>query len=343
MQLIQRGTDGTPLIEEKAKPIEEKAKPPKLHDYEVHTQRRLAILAEHPEIVDLYGYDTRTQYYAYFLIASMLYLAWLCRNSYPLAIFLSFCVGPYLNSGVLAFMHEATHFLVFRKPAYNRILSVFTNMVMCFPVSEIFKQHHGAHHQHLGTEMGDVDVPFDFEVKLVGNSSVRKLLWLLLTMLILPARSLLKLPVAVNKYLILNWVVCLGFTAAAFCYSGPTFLFLIWSSFNSQSLHPANVRQLQEHYYNGEESMRVSGNPESSIGHPGTYSYYGFGNLLTLNVGYHVEHHDFNRIPWTKLPELRRIAGEKWYPNSNAHQGRGIREMWNFVFNPRLTLADFGK
>src|SRR5262245_25722985 len=39
-----------------------------------------------------------------------------------------------------------------------------------------------------------------------------------------------------------------------------------------------------------------------------THSYYGPLNLVTLNIGYHNEHHDFPAVPGTRLRRLHRIA-----------------------------------
>lgn len=227
--------------------------------------------------------------------------------------------------------------LVFKNPAYNRLLSIATNVAMVVPISEIFRQHHNKHHQELGNDQLDVDVPTDVEVAFVGNSPLRKALWLMFNMIILPARSMSRLPVHVDRYLILNWVVCIIFGFLSLLYSRSTSVFLFLSLINSQGLHPANTRQVQRHIFNGDEVMRASGD------RPTTYSYYGWGNLLTLNVGYHVEHHDFNRIPWSKLPQLRRIAGKKWYPDQCAYHGRGFPELLNFVFNRKISLADFAQ
>ena len=305
--------------------------------WHIHRLRKRAILAEHPHVVKLYGTDWRTQFYAYALVFIQLYLAWYCSNSWYRAAVLATTIGPFVDNGILCFMHEATHMLVFKSWRANRIISLLSNSVMCIPISEIFRQHHGRHHQKLGDDNHDVDVPTIREINWVGCSPLRKCLWLTFNMIILPARSLGRLPVHVDAYLIANWIVCIGTGAITLLLSRPAFAFLIVSALNSQGFHPANARMIQRHLHDGRKSMFNA--PKDSL-RPATYSYYGIGNLFTLNVGYHVEHHDFCMIPWTKIGQLREIAGDKWYPDVCAHQGRGIKEIVNFVFNKNITLAD---
>lgn len=310
---------------------------------EVHRLRKRAILSEHPQITKLYGTDSRTQWYGYALMALQLTLAWWCSQSWVRALLLAATFGPYVDNGILVFMHEATHMLVFKSVPANRMVSIFANSVMVIPISEIFRQHHARHHYGLGDTKHDVDVPTPGEISWCGASSWRKFVWVALNMIILSARSLQRLPVHTDLYLIANWVACIGFGFLTLLWSRPALAFLLISALNSQGFHPANTRLVQRHVHDGTpHMMQCKGGNDVTADQlrPATYSYYGIVNAFTLNVGYHIEHHDFCTIPWTRLAKLRRIAGPKWYPDTYAHPSRGLSALINFVLNRNITLAD---
>uniref|UniRef100_A0A090XDI1 Putative fatty acid desaturase n=1 Tax=Ixodes ricinus TaxID=34613 RepID=A0A090XDI1_IXORI len=89
----------------------------------------------------------------------------------------------------------------------------------------------------------------------------------------------------------------LAFDALVYKFCGGRVLFyMIGGSLMAMGLHPVAGHFVSEHY------MFKKGYE--------TYSYYGCLNWVTFNVGYHMEHHDFPGVPGSKLPLVKKIAGE---------------------------------
>ncbi|KAI9022386.1 fatty acid desaturase-domain-containing protein [Hyaloraphidium curvatum] len=302
-----------------------------------HHARRSRLLAEHPGIKFLEGHDVRTAWYVAALLACSAAMCLAAHRSWALAVALGVTVGPYVDAGILAAIHELSHNLCTGSIAKDRLLGMLVNLPMLVPISEVFRQHHAAHHLNLGHPVLDVDTPLQWEIDLVGTSRLRKALWLLLNMLILPLRSLSKLPVRWNRFVLLNFATSLSCLAICLYFSPRAATCLLLSLFFSQGAHPANARQLQEHLWDGLPSRAV----DAQGGAVATYSYYGTWNAFFLNVGYHREHHDCARVPWTRLPELKRMGGEAHYPASGGHEGRGWGDLANFVFNREVGLGNF--
>jgi len=96
--------------------------------------------------------------------------------------------------------------------------------------------------------------------------------------------------------------------------------YLLLSMYFGYTLHPAAAHFIQEHYTwtDGQE----------------TYSYYGPLNKIFMNIGMHVEHHDFTKVSWSKLPQVKSIAAQ-FYDPLYAHTS-WVRVYWDFITSNSL-------
>jgi len=99
-----------------------------------------------------------------------------------------------------------------------------------------------------------------------------------------------------------------------------SFFYLFGGTLLGMGLHPAAGHFIAEHY-------EFETNAE-------TYSYYGPMNIFAVNVGYHNEHHDFPRVPWTKLPEVKRLAPE--FYDHLPHHTSYIWVIYQYITNPNV-------
>ena len=86
--------------------------------------------------------------------------------------------------------------------------------------------------------------------------------------------------------------------------------------------HPAALHTIAEHYdiVKGQE----------------TYDYFGIWNFFNMNLGYHIEHHDFPTCPWYNLPKVRAAAPE-FYEHLPYHTSY-LRLLGKFLFDFNFNL-----
>jgi sphingolipid delta-4 desaturase len=252
-------------------------------------------------------------------------IATLLRES-PLwmILLIAFTAGACASHALWTLIHECSHNLVFPKSYLNNLASIAANLPHLLPSAMSFQRYHLKHHAFQGNYHLDADLPSYWEARLIGNSSIRKALWLLLFPIFQvtrpPRLSEIRM---VDRWIVLNFVVQLGFDAGIYFYLGPkAFVYLAASFFFSVGLHPLGARWIQEHY--------LIAPPQE------TYSYYGPLNKIAFNVGYHNEHHDLPSVPWNHLPDIRSGAPEMY--NSLVHHTSWTSLLLRFVFDPSICL-----
>ncbi len=288
---------------------------------EPHAERRRAILGAHPEVRELYGPCPRTKYVCTVLVAVQLATAYLLRDSpWWLIALVGYLFGGVINHALLLAIHELSHNLAFRRPLHNRLFALFVNLPIGLPVAATFRHYHLLHHAQQGVDGVDTDLPTALEGRLL-RTRARKLVWMAFQALFYAIRPLVVLPRKPDRWEIASFVVQLGFDVLLVSLWGwKALLYLPLGTILASGLHPVAGHYLSEHY----------------VFRPGqeTYSYYGPLNLVTFNVGYHNEHHDFPYIPGSRLPRLRQLAKEFYDPLLAHHSW--TRVIVQYIVNPAL-------
>jgi len=294
---------------------------------EPHRTRRRQILASHPEAQSLAGPARYSALFILGLVVFQIGAATALRHAaWWVLLPAAYLVGAVANHALLVLIHECTHNLVWKGSRGNRILAILANVPIIFPAAMSFRTYHLLHHKYQGDLEYDADLPGPTEARVVGNSSLRKTIWLLFFFavegIVRPFRLKKKVRV-IDAWSIANTLAMLVVATGVVFLAGWTGLsYLLLSTCFGVGLHPVGARWIQEHFV-----MRVGQE---------TYSYYGPWNRLAFNVGYHNEHHDLMTVPWSRLPRLRAIAPE-FYEGLYAHRS-WTRLLFRFVFDRNLTL-----
>ena len=292
---------------------------------EPHRARTKEILKDHPEVRHLIGKNPYTFFAILGLVSFMVVMAYVVKDSSWWIVFAAaYFLGAFANHSLFVMIHECAHNLLFKKPELNILAGILSNLPQTFPSSVSFKRYHIKHHSFQGIHELDADIPDWWEARLINNSFLGKMIWLLLYPVFQVGRTFRTKEIKqFDFWVIMNWIIQFSFDAAIIIFLGPkAFVFLLASFFFSVGLHPLGARWVQEHYL--------------TRGLQETYSYYGVLNKVAFNVGYHNEHHDFPSVPWNKLPQIRKTAPD--FYNTLTYHTSWTWLLLRFVFDKEISL-----
>jgi sphingolipid 4-desaturase/C4-monooxygenase len=294
-----------------------------------HPARGRRMLAEHPELRELYGKNAWTGALGLALVVLQLGVAAaLSAVGWPWwsGVLLAFGFGAFVAHALLAVMHEAAHRLVFRTRWANDALLLLANAPLVAPFGFFFAYWHMEHHRRQGDPHRDPDLPSARELRLFGEGPLGKLAWHVLFLPLQALRIHEGGPSLREGKVMASVIGQLGFAALLAWALGPAAMaYLLASLYFLYSLHPLSGRFVQEHHL-----MPGMGDQE-------TASYVGVLNRVSLNFGLHTEHHDLPAVPWNRLPRVREIAPEAY---ATRVEHRSWTRLWlQFLADPRLSPA----
>jgi sphingolipid delta-4 desaturase len=294
-----------------------------------HARRHRAILHDHPRVRDLFGPDAASAAWVVVLAAVQLTLAvWVAARPTWVLLAVSVTAGAVVAHALGVLIHEASHNLVFRGAWKNKAVAILANLPLGAPAAIEFRHQHLLHHKYLGDAADpdgcDTQAPTRKEVDAVGHSAVMKLLSFTFGRFFYRARPANRPPR--DAWLVANAVLCVLADVALVSFAGFRALaYVIVSALLAFGPHVLGARRVAEHL-----TVR-RGQP--------TNSYYGAVNRISFDVGYHVEHHDFPAIAWSRLRRLRALASEHY--DRLAVVASWSRLIVSYFFDRRFGVAQY--
>jgi sphingolipid delta-4 desaturase len=291
---------------------------------EPHATRRRLILAKHPEIRTLFTKEPRTFVVVLSVVILQVFMAqWAVSAVWWQFLLAVYVVGGTVNHTMQMAGHELSHNLCWDADWANKLTAILANLPTGLPSAILFQKYHMEHHQFQGCDGWDLDVPTVVEGRFF-RGPILKALWVLLQPVFYSFRPMLIKPKQPGKWEVVNFgIVALWDAFIVYHFGFRALAYLLTGTLIGFGLHPVSGHLLAEHF------LTKPGKQEE------TYSYYGVCNYFNLNVGYHNEHHDFPRIPWSNLPKVKKIAAEFYEPL--PHHTSYLSVIWTFITDSRVT------
>lgn len=310
---------------------------------EPHRSRRRAIIKAHPEVTKLCGPEPLTKYVVFGVVILQLSTACLLRNEpfFSWKLWLAaYVIGATSCHNVFLAVHEMSHNLAFKKKLWNQLFAIVANIPIGVPYSAGFGPYHLLHHKYMGDAKYDTDLPTKLEA-IVLSSVAGKAFFATFQIFFYALRPMCVMSLPFSNIHFINILAQLVFDYILVTNVGWRPLqYLLLSGFLAGSWHPIAGHFIAEHYVMETKQQAIpektSPATNNDIELPETFSYYGPLNILVYNAGYHNEHHDFPYIPWTRLPELNRIAKDFYDPLPSHYSW--FKVLFDFVLDPRVTL-----
>jgi len=318
-----------------------------------HFQRKLKILKAHPEIETLFGTNPWSALFLALSFGTHLFIAAnLVDASWPVITLVAYTIGSVLSWQCATLGHEGAHKLVFKTAWMNKLFAVIAFLpVVAGPFGNFWAVEHMYHHQVVVDKMNRYGPqqagPVRKAIAALVFFFVVNIGFMVISFLIY-VRAIFSLaaysvglssspfpksfkfppydmfPQIVNHWFMINTTFSILFNAVlTYHYGWVPSIYLYLASGFSNGLHPLGMRQVQEHYL-------------QKVDQP-TYSVYSVFNPILFNLGFHVEHHDFPRVPWNRLPQVSKLAPE-FYKDLYSYKSY-MHVLYNFLFNKGVPIS----